>query len=238
MSTWTTKFRGPALSLTIAAAVAAALPAQAEEKRASRQENIGVVSGLAVGAVAGGPVGAIIGAATGAVLGDRYHRQAVKNQSLSTDLGKTEQEKKRLHSSLFDSEAQRQKMSQTLESARSLETDVKFRTASADLSPQELEKIHKLGSVAKSLSGTTVRISGYADPRGSKLFNENLSAQRAETVAMALIEAGVPSDRMVVEGLGEKASTTADGDMDGYAFDRRVTVKLEQEDSSKVASNQ
>jgi outer membrane protein OmpA-like peptidoglycan-associated protein len=245
MSTWTTKFRKTALTLTIAAAVAASLPAQAQEKqKASRQENIGVVSGLTVGAVAGGPVGAIIGAATGAWLGDRYHRQEMKNQELAVDLDDSEQERMTLannvddlNSSLVDSQFQREKLAETYAHTRDLETDVAFRTADSDLNPDAMMKLQKMGGLAKTLPGAKIRISGYADPRGAAEFNKALSERRAETVAMALMEAGVPKDRLIIESHGEEGSQSKKGDLDGYAFERRVSVRIEHKDASQVASS-
>src|SRR5687768_8955751 len=101
MSVWTTKLRGPALGLTLGAALIVAVPAQAAEKqKSSKPENIGVMSGLVIGAFAGGPVGAIVGAASGAILGERYHRKDVKNAELSANLVKSEQEKTRLMADL------------------------------------------------------------------------------------------------------------------------------------------
>jgi outer membrane protein OmpA-like peptidoglycan-associated protein len=255
MSTWTTKYRAPLLTLTLAAAIAATLPVQAGEtnevaiqaqkpakKSASKEENIGVASGLVVGAAAGGPVGAIIGAAAGAWMGDRYHQQSVKNASLKADLGKTEAERvrlarnvKELNGSLVDSQS---KLDQAVGRASDLETDVTFRTADTSLTPDAMKKLAKLGNLATTLPGTTVRISGYTDPRGSKAFNQDLSERRAEAVAAALLEAGVPSDRMVIEGLGEEQSSSPEGDLDGYAFERKVVVRIEHEDGSRLASAQ
>src|SRR6516225_5797850 len=97
MSTLTDKVRARTLGLTLAAACAASLPVHAEQRAAaSKQENIGVVTGLTVGAVAGGPIGAIVGAAAGAWLGDRYHKQQVKNAGLATDLSKSEADRSTL----------------------------------------------------------------------------------------------------------------------------------------------
>ena len=56
----------------------------------SRQENIGVVTGIAVGALAAGPVGAVLGAAAGGWLGDRYHRGQETRAALSGDLAQSE----------------------------------------------------------------------------------------------------------------------------------------------------
>jgi hypothetical protein len=56
--------RNRSIALAVAAACLTALPVHAQEtvtvrQPASKQENIGVMTGLAVGAAAGGPVGAI-----------------------------------------------------------------------------------------------------------------------------------------------------------------------------------
>jgi outer membrane protein OmpA-like peptidoglycan-associated protein len=242
MSIWTTKYRAPLLTLTIAAAVAATLPVQAGEtnevsiqaqkqiekpaqKAASKEENIGVASGLVVGAAAGGPVGAIIGAAAGAWMGDRYHQQSVKNQRLARNVSE-------LNGSLLDSQG---KLDQAVSRASDLETDVTFRTADTGLTKESMKKLAKLGNLATTLPGTMVRISGHTDPRGSKEFNKELSERRAESVAAALLEAGVPSDRMIIEGLGEEKSSSIEGDLDGYAFERKVTVRIEHADGSKLA---
>jgi outer membrane protein OmpA-like peptidoglycan-associated protein len=201
------------------------------------------MSGLTVGAVAGGPVGAIIGAATGAWLGDRYHRQAEKNKALAVDLDDSEQERLQLannvddlNSSLVDTKFQREKLAQTYESTRDLETDVSFRTADSDLSSEAMMKLQKMGGLAKTLPNAKIRVSGFADPRGAEDFNKALSERRAETVAMALMEAGVPQDRLIIESHGEESSAARDGDLDGYAFERRVSVRIEHSDGKKVAS--
>src|ERR1700758_4609650 len=100
MNTISKKLRAGALGLTLVATSVVALPVYAQvdsgtapPRKASKQENVGVVTGLAVGAAAGGPVGAIIGAAAGGWLGDRYHKKAVANESLKADLGQSESQR-------------------------------------------------------------------------------------------------------------------------------------------------
>ncbi len=53
-----------------------------------------------------------------------------------------------------------------------------------------------------------------------------------------LASAGVTPDRMIVEGHGNSESTSVDGDLDGYAFDRKVTVRLERPGTQEVASRE
>jgi outer membrane protein OmpA-like peptidoglycan-associated protein len=232
MSVWTTKLRAPALGVALASTLIVAGPLQAAERAASggsKQESIGVLSGLTVGALAGGPFGAVIGAATGAVLGDRYHRQSQEKAGLAADLSQTEAARTRLQGDLVQTRQEGEKLGMALDRSRDLETSVGFRTGDSSLSDEDIMRLQKLGALAGAVGKVKVRVSGYADPRGSKQINAALSEARADAVAHVLIEAGVDPGRLVVEAHGESDSKTAEGDLDGYAFDRRVTVKIENE---------
>ncbi len=235
MSVWTTKLRGPALGLTLGTALMIAVaPVQAAEvqKKSSKAENIGVMSGLVIGAVAGGPVGAIVGAAGGAFLGDKFNKKDVQNSQLKLSLAKSESEKQKLMADLASTMAQGEKLSEALDDAvnktRDLEAAFAFRTNEASLSADDVARLTKIGSLAGALPEVKVRVSGFADPRGSEKFNAALSKRRAESVAGVLESAGIPMDRIVIEAHGEHESTSSEGDLEGYAFERRVTVRIEQ----------
>ncbi len=234
MSTWTTKLRAPTAGLALAAACAAVTPGYAAE-RASKQENVGVATGLLVGAAAGGPIGAIVGASAGAFLGDRYHRQAVSRDALAADLSHSETERTKLKGDLAEQLAHGEHLGRALDHTRDLETAVAFRTGAATLSAEDVARLRKLGSLAGALDDATVTVAGYTDPRGSETFNTELSRHRAQAVAAVLSEAGVQTDRLVVEAHGKGESTSAEGDLDGYALERRVTVRIEQQPGEAVA---
>lgn len=239
MNIWTTRLRGPALgfALATAMAVAAAPVHAAEKKKSSKPEGVGVLSGLVIGAAAGGPVGAIVGAAGGAILGDRWHRKDVKNAALSADLEKSVAARAELEGMLAQTQAHGEELGQKLAKTRDLEAAIAFRTNDAGLSDDDVARLQKIGSLVSALGQMKVRVSGYTDPRGSEQFNAALSQRRAESVAGVLTAAGVPADRIVVEAKGELDSTSTDGDLEGYAFERRVTVRIEQEaGESAVAS--
>jgi outer membrane protein OmpA-like peptidoglycan-associated protein len=242
ISSWHTAALGAAL-----VAAAAALPARAGETpdepgQGSKQSDFGVVTGLAVGALAAGPVGAVAGAAAGAVLGDRYHRQAQASAQLTDTLGKSEAERARLaqsvaqlDSSLAQSRAEGETLQQTLGRTDEVGLDVSFRTDDDSVLAQSMSPLLKLGALVASMPQARVRVDGYADPRGSDAWNDALSQRRAESVAAVLCAAGVPRDRIVVEGHGKHAAASADGDLDTYALERRVSVRLRLERSEEVA---
>ena len=219
-------------------------PPTAQKKSASKQENIGVVTGLAVGAAAGGPIGAIVGAAAGAWMGDHYHKQLVARREAEQGLGQSETERTRLAqnvSELNGSLAHEQEKGEQLDMALSrtdeVQTDVGFRTNDDSIQTQSLSPLMKLGALAAALPDAKVRVDGYADPRGSVAVNEDLSKRRADAVAAVLASAGVAPDHIVVTAHGKSEATTTDGDMDGYAFDRRVTVRIERSSPEAVAKN-
>jgi len=241
MSIRTTQYRGPALGLRLTAALAAIVgtslaPAHAAERSASKQENIGVATGFAVGAAAGGPFGAMIGATAGALMGDRYHKKEVERTTLASNLNQSESERSKLKNELAQTQVQGEKLGQALDRTRDLETDVSFRTGDTKLSDVTVARLQKIGSLASSLPDSKVRVSGYADPRGPEALNATLSEQRAAAVAKVLESAGVDASRLIVESHGETQSSTAEGDLDGYAFDRKVTVRIEREVGGVVAN--
>jgi outer membrane protein OmpA-like peptidoglycan-associated protein len=227
----------------VACAIAAALPCVADDappvdtvtvksKPAPAEENIGFFSGLAIGAVAGGPIGAVVGGVTGALLGEHYHKQKVANHELAADLSGSNAEKAKLHETVLQLDG-------SLVHARELTLNVPFKTGDANPTADDIDRLTALGQLAKAMDGVKIQVSGYADPRGSQEYNAALSKDRAESVAAVLKNAGVNQDRIVIEALGANGASET-GDLDDYAFQRRVSVKLlgngEPPDSAKAAA--
>jgi outer membrane protein OmpA-like peptidoglycan-associated protein len=241
MSVWTTKLRGPALGLTLASALMIGAPLHAAEgvkKGGSKQESIGVVSGMTVGALAGGPFGAVIGAAAGALMGDHYHKQLEDQKALAADLSQTQAARTRLQGDLVLTQEQSEKLGVAVDRSRDLEASIGFRTNDSVPSDEDVVRLQKLGALASAVGNVKVRVSGYADPRGSEKVNAALSERRADSVAHVLVQAGVDPTRLIVESHGEADSKAIDGDLDGYAFERRVTVKIESDSGdTAVAKN-
>jgi outer membrane protein OmpA-like peptidoglycan-associated protein len=251
----TRKLHFRALGLAAAACVAG-LPAWAGDesgatgRSAGKHEDIGIVTGLAVGAAAGGPIGAMIGAAAGGLLGDRYHRQQQTAATLKDDLGRSEAERTRLTArvseldgsvarlsdSLTQSQAHGEQLERRLAAVDEVGMDVSFRTDDASIKTQDMPVLLKLGALVAAMPEVQVRIAGFADPRGPDAYNDTLSLKRAEAVAAALSVAGVSRERLIVEAHGSSESTSAPGDLDAYALERRATVRLVRAASEPAAS--
>jgi outer membrane protein OmpA-like peptidoglycan-associated protein len=243
----TLRLRGCALGLALSgcAALSAAYAGEAADKppAPSKQQNIGAVTGLAVGAAAAGPIGAVVGIAAGAMLGDRYHRQAQSRAALAADLERSETERAelvqnvaQLDGSLSQERARSAELAAQLARTDQLGLDVGFRTDDDSVAAQAMTPLLKLGALAASLPQAQLTVAGFADPRGTDAYNDELSLRRAVNVAAVLTSAGVPRERIRIEGHGKTEARDADGDLDAYALERRVTVRLQLPESTEVAA--
>ena len=240
MNTLASTFRVGALGAALVACIAVC-PARAGESADKRGEtasvpaDVGLVTGFAVGAAAAGPLGAVIGGATGALLGDRYHRQAKTSATLGTDLKKSEAERARLDASLTEAKARDAALTETLDKTEQLGLDVPFRTDDDSVATESVPPLLKLGALVTAMPESRVRVAGFADPRGSEVYNADLSLRRAESVAAVLASAGVPRERIVIEAYGKSRASSTQGNLDAYALERRVTVRLERVASDQLA---
>jgi outer membrane protein OmpA-like peptidoglycan-associated protein len=107
--------------------------------------------------------------------------------------------------------------------------DVEFPTASAKLSSddqarlaQMVERLKSSGSVAQ------LQIEGHADVRGGKLYNQNLSRERASTVYRYLADQGIPTSKMNLIAQGEDKAKGSAASQEDMANDRKVTISLVQ----------
>ena len=241
----TSMLRATALSLALGAGTLA--PAYAGEAAdapgaGSKPADLGAVTGMAVGAVAGGPIGAVLGGVTGALVGDRYHRQAQTRAALRADLERSEAQRAellqsvaQLDGSLAAARVRSAELAATVSRTDQLGLDVSFRTDDDSVAAQAMSPLLKLGALAASVPQAQLCVAGYADPRGSEAYNNELSLRRAANVVAVLTSAGVPRERIIVEAHGKSAAGNADGDLDAYAFERRVTVRLQLPGSGQVA---
>jgi len=74
---------------------------------------------------------------------------------------------------------------------------------------------------------------GFADERGDATYTFELSEKRVEFVRGLFIDAGVHPARINVAAHGE--SVAQDTNIDSYAFERRVSVKLFINNAQSVA---
>ncbi|MEE3197918.1 MAG: OmpA family protein [Pseudomonadota bacterium] len=201
----------------------------------SRQESIGVGTGAVLGGSVGGPFGSILGAALGSWLGDRFHKEQTAKlefeqrwevlrdeaEILNAGIKTREQEIIRFESELLKETAEMQVALQQM-----LSIQVLFRTGESDLDKINQDWFEQLAELLTNMDGMLIRVEGFADARGNVEYNAQLSADRALAVQDALIRAGVPSGRIVLDSYGEQFSRADESDLDGLAMERRVELSL------------
>lgn len=74
------------------------------------------------------------------------------------------------------------------------------------------------------LTGETIAVRGYADPRGNDEYNMELSEDRAATVRRYLIRRGVAPERVVLVPIGEERARGYGPE--SWQLDRRVEIRL------------
>jgi outer membrane protein OmpA-like peptidoglycan-associated protein len=219
-------------------------------ERAPKEETIGVVSGLVVGAAAGGPIGAIVGAAVGALIGDRYHVQKENVALLEERLRDSDQTLAATAAELKSSKEQlvanKEQIAALTEEIRSqplppsvqktLRGEIMFRTNDATLTDDTSAYLGELAQLLTAAPAIVVKVEGYADPRGTEGENLALSGKRAASVREALLAGGIAEDRIMMVAHGEDGSGSQEGDVDGYALDRRVVITIGTADSQVALS--
>jgi outer membrane protein OmpA-like peptidoglycan-associated protein len=219
------------LSLSL---LSTAWAAEQPEPAHSRQELVGFGSGAAIGAAAG-PIGVVLGAAFGTWLGSRFHaersarldfeqRWETASAQAAALEGELDASTRRAEQQARSSAARIEGQQQMLE--RALEAQVYFRTGDASLAGDTEARLLALGAALARMDDVAIQLDGYADPRGDAAYNEALSAERAQSVRTALLEAGVPAERILLSARGEGDATTAENDIDALALERRVRLTI------------
>lgn len=225
-----------ASAVTLMAALASQSATAVET--ATKQE-LTALTTLAVATAAAGPVGFVLGAVGASWLvnevGQSGELEATEVALASTrsELLLAQDELASTRSALGDTrsdldEALREQAQFARLALEQLQLEMLFRTNDSQLTAAGEERLALLATFLKRNDGLTVRITGYADPRGHSEANMALSRARAERVANQLTVAGIASSRLTVLAHGESQSMAAIGDADAYALERRVHIALDQ----------
>jgi peptidoglycan-associated lipoprotein len=102
--------------------------------------------------------------------------------------------------------------------------DVLFAYDRSDVQPDEATKITQIADYVKQADGIIVMLDGHADPRGTEPYNLDLSKRRVTAVREALVNAGVPAERISINAAGERRPKCAEKTEECYQADRRVEV--------------
>jgi len=186
--------------------------------KTSRNAAIGAISGGILGAVIGNNtgsgdsrkgaiIGALGGAAIGAGIGQYMDRQEAQ---IRQQLEGTGVSVSRVGNDLV----------------LNMPSDITFKTGQSGIQAQFASTIKSVALVLRNYSKTRISIDGHTDSDGSHSYNQNLSVQRAESVAYHLNSHGVPGPRMLTYGYGESRPIATNSTANGKALNRRVELRI------------
>ena len=87
----------------------------------------------------------------------------------------------------------------------------------------------KLDDLASKLQGTDIEVviaTGHTDSTGSDAYNQKLSVRRAQAVKAYLVSKGLPAERVLADGKGEKQPVASNKTKEGRSQNRRVEVEV------------
>ena len=109
--------------------------------------------------------------------------------------------------------------------------NILFEVNKSALLPGGFLAIDKLSDFLKKYPSRNLSIEGHTDSRGSDMYNLGLSQKRANSVFSALMQRGIESRRMTIEGHGEQYPVASNDTEAGRQQNRRVEVIILNEDA-------
>ncbi len=186
-----------------------------ELNRAGVGAAVGAVAGVAVGAAVGDSTtvirGALIGAGTGAGAGYVWDR---RHKDLEERLAEADIRVEHAHNEHGEPLL-----------VLTAPADLYFRMGSSDMASEGFAGLYAL---AQALKGQSFRmgIVGHSDNSESAAGNDQLSYQRAYSVASYLHGTGIPADKLFVRGAGSHEPLADNATPQGRAMNRRVEILL------------
>lgn len=112
-----------------------------------------------------------------------------------------------------------------------------FDDGSAILDSSNLNLLNKLIDAIEQFPDGRLLFSGHTDNQGKAERNRRLSLERAQAVANFVgREAGIPKERIQVEGQGEDTPLAANDSADAKRFNRRIEILLRHAEAATPAA--
>jgi len=105
--------------------------------------------------------------------------------------------------------------------------DIRFEADSARLLPSELAKVEAIAAILAKVKGRDIQVSGHTALAGTAAARQQLSVERARSVADALIRLGVrEAEAITVLGYGAERPVADNSTEAGKARNRRVEITI------------
>lgn len=233
-------------TLTTAIALTCLLSGSAMAEPRSKQEKtnevVGLSSGVIIGTAIAGPLGGIIAGVFGVMIADdvnsdkrletAHNALQQKDQQLFVMQQNFEQAKERAMLQIAS-------MDTALEqSIPKIESHIQFKTASYVLEKHYQSQLDLIAHTLGKNPNLKITLSGFADKRGDSTYNQALSEQRALTVKAYLINKGIKREQVITNSFGESSLVSTGEHFEDDFFDRRVMLRVSDEQTAMTAANQ
>ena len=172
---------------------------------------IGAAAGAGIGALVGGEKGALIGAGVGAVSGAGVG-------------GYMDLQARKLRQELEGTGVRVSKNGNNI--VLIMPGNITFDTNKANIKSNFKPVLDSVAKVINEFDQTKVQVTGYTDNTGTAAINNQLSAERANSVATYLRLRGVASSRIYASGLGSSNPIATNATAAGREQNRRVEISL------------
>ena len=104
--------------------------------------------------------------------------------------------------------------------------NITFAFDSSNLQSQFHPILNNVADTLNDYNQTVIEVAGHTDSVGDSAYNQNLSVERAQSVANYLSGRGVMQQRMIVTGAGETRPIASNDTEAGRAQNRRVEITI------------
>ncbi len=111
------------------------------------------------------------------------------------------------------------------ETGQTLTLNLLFDYDQAVLHTESLPELRRVAEQAKK-DNLRMNVNGYTDNAGNPAYNLELSKRRAEAAKQALVNFGIPADRITASGFGEEKPVAPNDTEDNRAQNRRVELQF------------
>lgn len=105
-------------------------------------------------------------------------------------------------------------------------SNVFYEIDSWQLKKESMTELNNLSDLLSDNKNIIIEIGGYTDSTGSAEYNQLLSERRALSVVNYLIGKGIPAEKLIYKGYGNKSPIGDNVTAEGRKLNRRTEAKI------------
>jgi peptidoglycan-associated lipoprotein len=98
----------------------------------------------------------------------------------------------------------------------------------SEMRPEYTDLLARHATHLANNPGTSARLEGHADERGSREYNIGLGERRSQTVRRMMLIQGASANQISTVSFGEERPAAVGSDEEAYSLNRRVEIKYTQ----------